>query len=111
MDTLLKRFAKRLSHLREESGLSQEALASASKLHPTYISALERALKVPRLTTVEQLARALDIELRELMDFADDADRKADSKHGERLLILKALEKADLTTLKKARKIIQALME
>ena len=111
MDTLLKRFSKRLAHLRDESGLSQESLAKASKLHPTYISALERGLKVPRLTTIEQLAGAFKVEVRDLMDFPDVADRKADSAHGERMLISKALDKADLEMLRKIRKIVQTLTE
>ena len=111
MDTLVNRFAKRLAHLREESGLSQEALAKASKRHPTYISALERSKKVPSLTTLEALARALKIELRDLMNFSDSADRKADSAGGERTLIMKALDKADADTLRKVRKIVQTLTE
>ena len=45
------------------------------------------------------------------MDFPEGSDRKADSGHGERLLILKALEKADAATLRKARKIVQTLVE
>src|SRR5471030_2542806 len=101
VDTVLKRLANRLSHLREESGLSQEALAAASKLHPTYISALERGLKVPRLTTLEQLAGALKIPLGTLMDFPDVADKKADSRRGEVALIVKSLEKTDLVMLRK----------
>jgi hypothetical protein len=63
------------------------------------------------LTTIEQLAGALKVEVRELMDFPDSADRKADSAHGEKMLILKSLEKVDLATLQKARKIVQALVE
>jgi hypothetical protein len=66
---------------------------------------------VPRLTSIEQLASALKIEVRDLMDFPEGSDRKADSGQGERLLILKALEKADAVTLRKARKIVQTLVE
>ena len=111
MDTLVNRFAKRLAHLREESGLSQEALAKASKRHPTYISALERSKKVPSLTTLEALAKALKVELRELMNFSDIADRKMDGAGGERAMILRSLDKADAGTMRKIRKIVQTLVE
>lgn len=109
MDTLLKRFAKRLAHLREESGLSQEALAAACKLHPTYISSLERGLKVPRLTTLEQLAKGLKVEMSALMNFPDQANKKDDTAREEIILIVKSLEKTDAEMLRKIRKVIQAL--
>ena len=111
LDTLLRRFSERLAQLRNAEGLSQEALASGSKFHPTYISALERGRKVPSLTTIERLARALKVDVREMLDFPDNADSKSDSNHAEKMLILKSLEKADARTHRKARKIIQALME
>ncbi len=40
-------------------GLSQEALAFEADLHRTYISMLERGLRVPSLATIALLAEAL----------------------------------------------------
>ena len=48
-----------LRRRRKRSGMSQESLAHAAGLHPTYISLLERGLRAPSLPTIEVLAKAL----------------------------------------------------
>ena len=47
--------------VREERGLTQEALAFDSGYHPKYISLLERGINSPSLTAILELARALDV--------------------------------------------------
>src|ERR1700722_5600603 len=60
--TLEKRaFARVLITVREERGLTQEALAFDSGYHPKYISLLERGINSPSLTAILELARALDV--------------------------------------------------
>jgi DNA-binding XRE family transcriptional regulator len=53
------RFGIRLRELRMEKGISQEALAHAAKLHPTYLSSLERGKRNPTLNVIVALAKAL----------------------------------------------------
>lgn len=60
-------FAKVLRESRQAAGLTQEALAELSDLDRSYISEIERCLKVPSLTTVWRLAQALNLPLGELM--------------------------------------------
>jgi len=55
-------FGEVLRDLREQRGLSQEALALIGGLDRTFISLLERGLRQPSLTTVLQIAAALEIE-------------------------------------------------
>lgn len=62
-----ERFAQNLRRLRLKSGLSQEALGDACGLHRTEISLLERAAREPRLSTMVKIARALRVELTELL--------------------------------------------
>jgi transcriptional regulator with XRE-family HTH domain len=50
---------KALRRFREEAGLTQEGLAFASGVHPTYVSQLERGLKSPSLDVIATLAAAL----------------------------------------------------
>ena len=68
---MAKRFANQfgaiIRSLREEAGLSQEALAEAAGLHCTHISLIERGGRSVRLETVEALARALHAQPGELM--------------------------------------------
>lgn len=60
--TLEKRaFARVLITVREDRGLTQETLAFDSGYHPKYISMLERGVNSPSLTTILEIARALDI--------------------------------------------------
>jgi transcriptional regulator with XRE-family HTH domain len=54
-------FARVLITLREERGITQEALAFDSGYHPKYISLLERGKNSPSLTAILEIARALDI--------------------------------------------------
>jgi transcriptional regulator with XRE-family HTH domain len=54
-------FARALFQLRKERKLTQEALAFESGYHPKYISLLERGRYSPSLTTILEIAHALDI--------------------------------------------------
>ena len=54
-------FARNLRAHRTRAGLSQEALASACRLHRTEIGLLERSEREPRLSTIVRLAHGLGI--------------------------------------------------
>ncbi len=56
-----------VSWWRVEAGFSQESLARAAKVHPTYISLIERGLRDPRLTSIAKLAKALKTSPADLM--------------------------------------------
>lgn len=111
MATTLRRFAERLHNLRSEKGLSQEALAAKAKLHPSYISALERAAKAPGLIVLEQVAKGLDVSLPELVDFSDSGSPTDDRLEDEVAMIGRMLRKCDLATVKKARKQVEILIK
>jgi transcriptional regulator with XRE-family HTH domain len=61
------RFGTRLRSLREQRGLSQEALAFKAGLHRTYVSSTERGERNVSLVNLERLATALGVQLRELV--------------------------------------------
>ncbi|HVC33312.1 MAG TPA: helix-turn-helix transcriptional regulator [Chloroflexota bacterium] len=65
-------FGRALREKRGAAAFSQEELAHRAKLHPTYISQLERGLKSPSLAAIESLARALDLRPDELVKAAQD---------------------------------------
>ena len=56
-----KAFGGVLRCLRQDRGLSQEALGFESGYHRTYISLLERGQKSPSLQTIFNLSKALKI--------------------------------------------------
>jgi transcriptional regulator with XRE-family HTH domain len=65
--TIRKRFAMRLKQLRQQRELTQAALAKKMKFSVGYMARLEQGLHDPPLSTVEKLAKALKIEVGELV--------------------------------------------
>ena len=60
MDTFEKVLGRVIADRRRSAGLSQEVVAFRCKLHPTYISQLERGLKSPTIRVLRLIAEALD---------------------------------------------------
>ncbi len=54
-------FGQVLKELRDENGLSQQQLAFESELDRTYISLLERGLRLPTLGTIFKIAEVLKL--------------------------------------------------
>ena len=64
-------FGEVVRKFRQSRGVSQEALADEAGLHRTYISLLERGLRNPSLTVIQQLAAALNVSVTELISEFD----------------------------------------
>jgi len=60
-------FAARLRELREKRGFSQEGLAELADLHRTYVGSVERGERNISIDNMERLARALDVQLKEML--------------------------------------------
>jgi transcriptional regulator with XRE-family HTH domain len=60
-------FGRNLRAARKKAGIGQEKLAWAAGIHRTAVGMLESGRRVPRLTTVLQLAKELDVEPAELL--------------------------------------------
>lgn len=67
-DPLLASFAEALKRERLRAGLSQERLAAEAGLSRTQTSALERAIREPKLGTILKLCKALEITPGELLN-------------------------------------------
>ena len=66
---VLVKFGKKVRDERTKLGLSQEELASRAGVHRTYIGMIERGEKNITLLNMEKFASALNLELRQLIDF------------------------------------------
>jgi transcriptional regulator with XRE-family HTH domain len=64
-------FGLHLRQLREARGLSQQALADSADLAKLTIQRIEHAKGAPTLDVLVSLAHALELPLRELMDFVE----------------------------------------
>lgn len=73
LDSILGRV---LADTRRRAGLSQEALASRAKLHPTYISQLERGLKSPTVRVLFTLAEACDVPASRILSETEELSKR-----------------------------------
>lgn len=76
-------FGKSVRRLREEKGLSQEALADLSHLHRTYIGGIERGERNVGLLNLLRLSKALKVLPSELLQDFDKKTMTAISVEGE----------------------------
>lgn len=65
---ILIKFGQRIRKLRKEKNLSQEELSFKTDLHRTYIGMIERAEKNITLVNIEKIAKALNVDIRELFN-------------------------------------------
>lgn len=65
---ILIKFGKRVRQLRKEINLSQEELSFKADLHRTYIGMIERAEKNITLVNIEKIAKALNVDIKELFN-------------------------------------------
>jgi transcriptional regulator with XRE-family HTH domain len=69
MTQLCKQFARRLKTLRIEKQMTQEELAKKTDLSTSFISSLERGIDAPSFESLERIAQALNVPVKELFDF------------------------------------------
>lgn len=62
----LKKFGAQVRSLREQAGLSQEALAAKAGIHRTYMGGIERGERNLCLRNIIRLAEALEVQPRDL---------------------------------------------
>ncbi len=65
------RFGSRVRQLREEQGLSQEALAERAELHRNYVGGVERGERNVGLENIVKLANALAVPAGDLLSGYD----------------------------------------
>lgn len=58
-----------IKKLREERGWTQEDLAEKAGLNPTHLGFIEQGRKEPRLKTLQKIASALNVQVRDLIPF------------------------------------------
>jgi transcriptional regulator with XRE-family HTH domain len=64
---ILEIFGENVQKYRKEQQLSQEKLAEIAGVHRTYIGMIERAEKNITLRNMEKIAKALKVEIKDLL--------------------------------------------
>jgi len=67
-EDLLNRFGERLRSIRNEKGVSQEKLANLSGITISQVSRIERGEVNTTISTLDVLAKSLDVTISELLD-------------------------------------------
>jgi transcriptional regulator with XRE-family HTH domain len=63
-----RQVGRNVRRLRQQRGISQEALAFESGLHRTYISGVERGVRNPTVVVLGQIAAALKVSPARLLE-------------------------------------------
>lgn len=72
MSKLRARFGRRLKQLRKQKDLTQEQLAESADVSVRFLSNMERGVNAPSFETLERLAEALSVSVKELFDSDTD---------------------------------------
>ena len=64
-----QKLGKRIKFLREQSHLTQEKLAERAEISLDYLGKIEVNINRPGLVTIFKIAKALNIETKDLFDF------------------------------------------
>jgi transcriptional regulator with XRE-family HTH domain len=70
MKTRKELFGARIKELRKNEGVSQERLSEQIGIESKYLSRIEVGKSYPSLETVEKIADALQVEIKELFNFS-----------------------------------------
>lgn len=75
---IVREFAGRLRDARQSRGLTQRELANEANVTFTYISRLEAGASAPGIDTLDQLARALQVHVTDLLPVSSTATKAAE---------------------------------
>ncbi len=66
---LTRKFGEKILSLRKNANFTQDELAFKANISPSYMSAIERGVTDTTISTAKRLAKALNINLKELFDY------------------------------------------
>lgn len=98
----------RIRDFRNQRGLSQEALALNSGIHPAYLGKVERGEKCPTVDTLYKICLGLKISMSELLDFSIDVKPTSEEAMHR---IATVLSQTDESTAVKIADIVESIAE
>ena len=92
-DTIREIFARNLRENRRKSGLTQAELAENAEISHHYLAMIELARNIPKVETIERLAKAMNIEVYELFIVPLSPVMEMKKNHEANIANLKAIVK------------------
>jgi len=105
METTKELLGARIKELRKAKRLSQDQLSEKINIDPKHLSRIEVGKSYPSLDTLEKIAQALGVEMKDLFEFMHHAKSKKPLDD-----ITKLIKEADEEKLKLIFKIIRAVI-
>ncbi len=104
--TTKKLLGVRIKEIRKIRGLSQEQLSGKIDIDPKHLSRIESGRSFPSLDTLEKLANALQVEVKDFFEFAHEAKNTRELK----AMISDLLKEVNDEQLRLAVKVLRALV-
>jgi transcriptional regulator with XRE-family HTH domain len=111
MSDLARQLGKRIYLSRKENGLTQAALAEKAKISNEFMSGIERGAKMPSLLTVERLAAALRVSIKDLFNFDQGSYRRTQSLSREGMNVALLIEHLSTQKRRRILKVVKTLNE
>jgi transcriptional regulator with XRE-family HTH domain len=105
MKTTKELLGARIKEIRKASGLSQEKLAEKIRIEPKHLSRLEVGRSYPSMKTLENMALAMGVEIRDFFEFEHHMGDKEVTTS-----LKKLLKEADTPMLRLLLKIVRAVV-
>ena len=96
MGEISKKLGLRIKELREKQGFTQLKLAEILDMEASNLSKIERGIQIPKEESLENISKALGVEVKELFNYEHFADKKSLISK-----IDKILEVSDIKTVQK----------
>lgn len=111
MSNLAKQLGKRIYLFRKQNDLTQAALAEKARISNEFMSGLERGAKMPSLATLDRIATALRVDLKDLFNFDQKSFRKVASLSREGMDTAALLQGLSTPNRRRVLRILKVLLE
>lgn len=111
MSDLARALGKRIYLFRKQNKLTQAALAERAKISDEFMSGIERGSKLPSLPTLQKIAKALGVNIKDLFAF-DGSDFRSVLTHSRQVLDLATLiERVPIRSRRRLIKVMKLLVD
>lgn len=106
MVDIQKRLGNRIRELRKKKGLTISQLAEKTNLSDNFIGSIERGIRSPAIKTLEKIALALEVKVKDLFHFPDVKARLREKALNELILYLRDKKAEDIELISKIAELV-----
>ena len=76
MGELSKKVGQKIKQIRESLGIKQYELAEKLNMEPSNLTRIESGMQLPKEENLSKIAKALNVEVKDLFDFQDEISKE-----------------------------------